>query len=64
MDRPLDRAGGTGPTDDSRPPDDSLPPDDSSPASDGATEDIEAELYCSAREAGVGAVSFGPVGDG
>ena len=44
----------------------------SSPAEDGGSaqdagyddsEDIESELYCSIREAGVGAVSFGPVAD-
>ncbi len=57
VDRPVEPAGGTGPADDSRLPDGSVPVYDS------GSEDIESELYCSTREAGVGALSFGPVAD-
>ena len=56
VDRPVEHADGTGPADDSRLPDGSVPVLDSA-------EDIESELYCSTREAGVGALSFGPVDD-
>ena len=70
MDRSVDHGGGKGPPPDAVPIDDGAPVDDggsvddSGPADDGGSEDIETELYSSTREAGVGAVSFGPVEDG
>jgi len=54
MDRSVDRVGGSDPADDAGPAEDAEYDD---------SEDIESELYCSIREAGVGAVSFGPVAD-
>ena len=57
MDRSVD-LGGKGPT-----PDGGAVGDDGT-ADDGGSEDIEFELYCSTREAGVGTVSFGPIADG
>ncbi len=54
MDRSVDPGGGSGPADESGPAEDAEYDD---------SQDIESELYCSIREAGVGAVSFGPVAD-
>jgi hypothetical protein len=45
-------------------PGDADNPVDSSPSAEGGLADIESELYCSTREMGYAAVSFGPVGDG
>lgn len=36
-------------------------PDEDDPVVDDGSEDIESELYSSTREAGMGAVAFGPV---
>jgi hypothetical protein len=37
-------------------------PTDADPSAEGLA-DLESELYCSTREMGIGAVSFGPVDD-
>lgn len=57
MDRSVDQGGGNGAVQSV------APAQDGGPADDGGSEDIESELYCSTREAGVGAISFGLVAD-
>ncbi|HLM96056.1 MAG TPA: hypothetical protein VK283_07055 [Acidimicrobiales bacterium] len=57
MDRSVGQGGGNGAVQGV------APAQDGGTADDGGSEDIESELYCSTREAGVGVVSFGPVAD-
>ena len=63
MDQLVDLGGGLGPVGDRSPSDESGPPE--VPSADApATDDVESELYCSAREAGWGCVGIGAFGPG